>query len=143
MGATSSTRYKCVQITPRKVSPEARTFAGRVGEERRPFNTQLLATAKSANARWRAWFFSSAPAVRVSRAVMVAAGVGTVIAATIARLALTRARTQPDLVLLLVPAIPALLLGQLWTIGVLMRACPMIPTVGASWARLLPGVGRA
>lgn len=41
---------------------------------------------------------------------MVAAGVGTVIAATIARLALTRARTQPDLVLLLVPAIPALLL---------------------------------
>ena len=74
---------------------------------------------------------------------MVAAGVGTVIAATIARLALTRARTQPDLVLLLVPAIPALLLGQLWTIGVLTRACPMIPRVGASWARPLPGVGRA
>jgi hypothetical protein len=94
------------------------------GEERGPFNAQLLATAKSANARWRAWFFSSAPAVQVSRAVMVAAGVGIIIAATIVLLALMRARPQPGLVLLLVPAIPALLVGQLWTIGVLNARMP-------------------
>jgi hypothetical protein len=94
---------------------------------RGPFNAQLLAPARSANERWRAWFFSSAPAVQVSRAVMVAAGVGIVIAATIVLLTLVRARPLPGLVLLLVPAIPALLVGQLWTIGVLNAHIPRDP----------------
>ena len=110
------------------------------GEERGPFNAQLLATAKSANARWRAWFFSSAPAVQVSRAVMVAAGVGIVIAATIVLLALMRARPQPGLVLLLVPAIPALLVGQLWTIGVLNAR---MPNDRNGWRQLVAATARS
>jgi hypothetical protein len=50
---------------------------------------------------------------------MVAAGVGIVIAATIVLLTLVRARPLPGLVLLLVPAIAALLVGQLGTGGLL------------------------
>jgi hypothetical protein len=105
-----------------------------------PFNAQLLATARSANERWRAWFFSWAPAVQVSRAVMVTAGGGTVIAATIVLLTLVRARPQPDLVLLLVPAIPALLVGQLWTIGVLNAHIPSDPN---GWRQLAANTVRS
>jgi len=64
---------------------------------------------------------------------MVTAGGGTVIAATIVLLTLVRARPQPDLVLLLVPAIPALLVGQLWTIGVLRAHMPSYPN---GWRQL-------
>jgi hypothetical protein len=64
---------------------------------------------------------------------MVAAGVGIVIAATIVLLVLVRARPLPGLVLLLVPAIPALLVGQLWTIGVLNARMPPAPK---GWSQL-------
>lgn len=92
------------------------------------------------NAPWRAWLFSWAPAVQVSRAVMVAAGLGIVIAATIVLLALVRARPVPGLVLLLVPAIPALLVGQLWAIGVLNARIPPEPK---AWSQLAAATVRS
>ena len=87
------------------------------------------------NARWSDWFFSWPPAVKVSRAVMVAAGAGIVIAATIVLLTLVQARPLPGLAVLLVPAIPALLVGQVWEIAVLNARIPSRPF---AWRQLTP-----
>jgi Protein of unknown function (DUF2510) len=77
------------------------------------------AVRRSNNATWRAWLTTSAAAVRVSRAVMAAAGAGILIAAVIVLLTLVRARPLPGLVLLVIAAVPALLAGQLWAIAVM------------------------
>jgi hypothetical protein len=64
---------------------------------------------------------------------MAASGVGAVIAAAIVLLALVQARPLPGLALLLVPAIPAFLVGQLWGIAVLNARIPSPPFV---WRQL-------
>jgi hypothetical protein len=73
---------------------------------------------------WRDWVITSPWASRVNVAVMVLAGIGIVIAAVVVLLSLVQGRPQTGLIVLLVPAIPAVLFDHFWVIAVASTRIP-------------------
>jgi hypothetical protein len=70
----------------------------------------------------------SPAAAWVSRAIVVIAGLGALTAATVAFVALIRQHPTPGLTFLIVPAVPALIVGQAWTVAVIRsRTAPRPP----------------
>jgi Protein of unknown function (DUF2510) len=74
-------------------------------------------------------------AAGVSRLVAIAAGCGAVVAATIAVLTVVLGRAIPGAWLLLLPAIPLLLLGQLWSLGLIAAHSSASADPTAPWWR--------
>jgi hypothetical protein len=76
---------------------------------------------------WRMWFTSSALSLRVDRVVAWLAGLGLACSACVALYALAARRPVPSgVVVLLIPGIPTLAVGQLWAIGVLQARTPKV-----------------
>jgi hypothetical protein len=69
---------------------------------------------------WRDWALDSPGAIRLSRAARVVAGLGVAIGAAVVLANLVRGRAVPGVVVLLIPAVPAVFVGQLWAIAILV-----------------------
>ncbi|HJU36927.1 MAG TPA: hypothetical protein VJ716_05870 [Gaiellaceae bacterium] len=82
---------------------------------------------------WRNWILHSEGAVRASRAVRAIAALGLAVAATIVLANLGRGRSVPGVTVLLFLGIPALVVGQLWGIAVLVARQEGSPEAG--WLR--------
>lgn len=77
----------------------------------------------------RAWLTTSSTALRVDRWLSLAAGVAAALAAVVAATTLVTHTPLFGIEILLIPGIPLLILGQLWTILVLNARLPK-PTGG-------------
>jgi hypothetical protein len=75
-------------------------------------------------ATWRGWLTRSPQAQTIGRSIALAAAVGALGALLIGLLALLRDRPLHGLTILLLPAVPLLAAGQLWTIALMNARTP-------------------
>jgi hypothetical protein len=79
---------------------------------------------------WRAWLTTSSTALRTDRGLALAAGFAALLAAVVAAATLV---TKTPLSGIETLAFPMLMVGQLWTIGILNARLPQ--PAGGWWAR--------
>jgi hypothetical protein len=82
---------------------------------------------------WRAWLTTSSTALRIDRGLALAAGFAALLAAVVAAATLVTKTPLSGIETLLIPAFPLLMVGQLWTIGILNAR--LAQPAGGWWAR--------
>lgn len=82
---------------------------------------------------WRVWLTTSSTALRIDRGLALAAGSAALLAALVATITLITNQPVSGVEALLIPGLPLLLVGQLWTIVVLNGRLPQ-PS-GGWWTR--------
>lgn len=73
---------------------------------------------------WRAWLTTSSTALRIDRGLALVAGCAALLASVVATATLVTNQPLAGIETLLIPGIPLLVVGQLWTIGILNARLP-------------------